>query len=234
MLTDVFGFVKNQEKVLFCLGYKLILTTNKDDAVLDKAAGIADATIEIDHFHRYILHYTPSIQQQSILSNQVLSKTPTELRYVEQSVFMEETNNQILWNFELWSQKSMNVSIWIIIGCQQRDTQNSQNLNNDTFCRLPVTSAQCIIGTGKYPDAGILLKYDDDDYSQGYHQIKETFRASTKDNFHKPNIYDHDFRSSSLRADGVGYKFYLFVLRYMKNFTSSQPMKQELHFDSSS
>ena len=62
----------------------------------------------------------------------------------------------------------MNVPIWIIIGFQQTDRKNSQNLINDTFCRLPVVSAQAVIETGKYPDAGILLNYDDDYYSQGY------------------------------------------------------------------
>ena len=63
------------------------------------------------------------------------------------------------------------------MGFQQRDRQDSQYLNDDTFCRLPVNSAQCIIGTENYPDAGILLNYDDDEYSQGYVQSKEAFRA---------------------------------------------------------
>ena len=61
----------------------------------------------------------------------------------------------------------MNVPLWIIKGFQQRNRQDSQDLTKDTFCRLPVTSAQCIIGTEKYPDAGILLNYADDEYSQG-------------------------------------------------------------------
>ena len=120
----------------------------------------------------YVPHYTPSIQQQGILSKQILNKIPTELRYVEGSVFIKEVNNQNLWKFELGSDENMNVPIWIITGFQQRDRQDSQNSNNDSFCRLPVTSAQCIIGTEKYPDVGILLNYDDDDYSQGYSQIK--------------------------------------------------------------
>ena len=81
---------------------------------------------------------------------------------------MKEVNNQNLWNFELGSQESMYVPIWIIIEFQQGHSQDSQNLNNDTFCRLPVTSAQCVIRTEGYPDAGILLNYDDDEYIQGY------------------------------------------------------------------
>ena len=188
MLKDVFGFAEHPERATYGLGYKLTLTRNKDDAVIDKANAIADARIRIDHIHWFVPHYTTSIQQQSTLSKQILSKTPTELRYVERSVFMKEVNNQNLWNFELGSHENMNVPIWIIIGFQQRDRQDSQNLNNDTFCRLPVVSAHCIIGTEKYPDAGILLNYDDDDYSQGYHQIKEAFRALTKDDILQPYI----------------------------------------------
>ena len=99
---------------------------------------------------------------------------------------MKEVINRNLWNFELDSQESMNVPIWNIIGFQQQDRQESKNLNNEIFCRLPVVSAQGIIGTENYPDAGILLNYDDDDYSQGYSQIKEAFRALTKDDILQP------------------------------------------------
>ena len=134
LLKDVFGFAECQEKCTYGLRYKLTLTRNKDDAVIDKAGGIADGRIRNDHIHWYVPHYTPSIQQQSILSNQILKKMPTELRYVERSVFMKEVNNQNPWNFDLGSQENMDVPIWIVIGFQQQDRQHSQNLNNDTFC----------------------------------------------------------------------------------------------------
>ena len=231
MLKDVFGFAEHQEKATYGVGYKLTLTRNKDEAVIDKANGIADARIKIDHIHWYVPHYTLSVQQQSTISKQILSKTPTELRYVERSVFMKQVNNQNVWNFELGSQANMNVPIWIIIGFQQQDRQDSQNLNNDTFCRLPVVSAQCIIGTEKYPDAGILLNYDDDDYSQGYHQIKEAFRALTKDDILQPYISDDNFRTSNAAANDVGYNLYVFDIRYQKDFTNSQPIKVEFKFD---
>ena len=133
MLKDVLGFAEHEEKATYGFGYKLTLTRKKEDAVIDKAADTADARIKIDHIHWYVAHYTPSIQQQSIISNQNLSKTPTELRHDERLVFMKEVNHQNLWNFELGSQKSMNVLIWIITGFQQRDRQDSQNLNTNTF-----------------------------------------------------------------------------------------------------
>ena len=113
MLGDVFGFAEHQEKATYGLGVKLTLTRNKDEAVIDKVAGIADARIKIDHIHGYVPHYIPSMSQQVVMSKQVLNKTTTELRYVERSVFMKEVNNQNVWNFELGSQENMNVPIWI-------------------------------------------------------------------------------------------------------------------------
>ena len=139
------------------------------------------------------------------MSEQILNKTPTELRYVQRSVFMKEVNNQKLWIFDMGSQENMYVSIWIIIGFQQQDRQDSQNLNKDAFCRLPVVSAQCFIGSELYPDAGILLNYDVDDYSQGYHQIKKAFKASTKDDVIQPYTSEEDFRNSNVSAADVGY-----------------------------
>ena len=133
MLKDIFGFAEHQEKATYGLGYTLTLTRIKDEAVIDKVAGIADARIKIDHIQWYVPQYTPSMSQQGIMSQQILNETPTELRSVERSVFMKEVNNQKIWNFELGSQENMNVPIWIIIGFQQQDRQDSQNLNNDIF-----------------------------------------------------------------------------------------------------
>ena len=88
---------------------------------------------------------------------------------------MKEVNTQNFWTIELGTQEGVNVPIWIYVAFQQHDRQHDQNLNNDTFYRMPVTSAQCIIGIENNPDSAILLNYDDDNYSQGYGQIKEAF-----------------------------------------------------------
>ena len=124
------------------------------------------------------------------------------------------------------TQEGVNVLIWIFIGFQQSDRQHDQKLNNDTFYTLPVTSAQCIIRTEKYPDSGILLNCDDDDYSQGYSQRTEAFRALKKDDVLQPYISDNDFKSSN-DGDNIGYNLYVFDIRYEKKIESSQPIKVE-------
>ena len=161
---------------------------------------------------------------------QIIDKIPTELRYVERSAFMKEVNPQNLCNFELGTLEGINVPIWIIVGFQQSDRQRDQNLNNDTLYRPPVTSAQCIIGTEKYPDSAILINYNDDDYSQGYGLKKQAFKDLTKDDIVEPHISDSDFRSSN-DGHNIGYNLYVFDIRYQKTFEGDQPITVEFKFD---
>ena len=156
-----------------------------------------------------------SLKEQGIIMNQITDKTPTELRYVERPVFMKELDTQNLWSFELGTQDGINVPIWIIVGFQQNDPQNDQSLNDDTFYRPPVTSAQCIIGTEKYLDSAILLNYNDVDYSQGYGLLKQPFKDLTKDDILELYISDYDCRSSN-DGHNIGFILYVSDIRYQK------------------
>ena len=127
MLKDIFGFAEHQEKATYGLGYKLALTRNTDNSVLNKDTTINFGKIINNAIEWYVPHYTPSIPQQAMLSEQILSKTPTELQYVKRSVFMEERNTQNLWTFDLGTQEGINLPMWIIIGFHQRERQISQN-----------------------------------------------------------------------------------------------------------
>ena len=225
-LKDIFGYAEYQQTATYGLGYKLTLTRNNDNVVLNKGNVINIGKIKINAVEWYVPHYTPSIQQQSILSKQFINKTPTEINYPERSVFMKEVNTQNFWVFDLGTQQGINIPTWIFVAFQQNDRQNDQNLNNDTFARLPVISAQVVIGTERYPDSGILLNYDDDDYSQGYGLIKEAFKALTEDDILQPLISEDDFRSSN-EGNNIGYNIYAFDIRYQENFENAQPVKVE-------
>ena len=87
---------------------------------MKKFVALEVARIKRDHIYWYVPSYIPSIQQHGKLSKQFLSKTPTELRYIERFVFfLKEIINQNPWNIELGSQES--VPTWTIRGFQQRD-----------------------------------------------------------------------------------------------------------------
>ena len=75
-----------------------------------------------------------------------------------------------------------------------------------------------------------MLNYDDNDYSQGYGQIKEAFKALTKDDIFNPYISDHAYRSSN-GGDDIRHKLYVFDIRYREqNLESAQPMKIKFKF----
>ena len=226
MLKDVFGFAENQQRGTFGLDYRLTLTRKTDKAVLNKDIANNIGKIKIISVEWYVPHYIRINSQQAFLSKQILSKVHTELHYVENSVFMKEVNTQNLWNFELGTQEAINVPIKILVGFQQRDMQDSQNFNNDTFLRPPVTSAQCTIGTEKFSDSAILSNDDDDDYSQGYGQIREAFKVLTEDDILKPYISDKYLRSADDDND-IGYNLYIFDIWYQKKLESAQPINVE-------
>ena len=228
-LKDVFGFAEYQDKGTYGLGYRLTLTRNSDNALLNKGNAINNAKIKINAIEWYVPHYTPSMQQQAFLSKQIIHKTPTQIQYPERSVFMKEVNTQNFWTFELGTQEGINIPTWIFVAFQQNDRQHDQNLNNDTFVRLPVISAQVVIGTERYPDSAILLNYDDDDYSRGYALKKEAFKALTKDDNSHPYISKDDFRSFN-EGNNIGYNIYAFDIRYQKNFENAQPVNVEFKF----
>ena len=101
LLKAIFDFAEHQEKATYGLGYKLTLTRNSDNSVLNKSNGTTFGEIKINAFQWYVPHYTLSIPQQAKLSNQILSKKPTKLQYVERSAFLREVNTQNFWTFEL-------------------------------------------------------------------------------------------------------------------------------------
>ena len=51
-----------------------------------------------------------------------------------------------------------------------------------------------LLGTKKNPDSANLLNYDDDDYCQGFREIKGAFKALTKDDNFQPYISDNHYR----------------------------------------
>ena len=58
MLKVTFGFAECQKKGTYGLGYKLTLTRNSDNAVLNKGNATNNAKIKINSNNWYISHYT--------------------------------------------------------------------------------------------------------------------------------------------------------------------------------
>ena len=88
-LKDIFGFAEHQEKGTYGLGYKLTLTRNTDNAVLNKDNAVANGRVNINSLDWYVPHYSPILEEYNKLMNQIKKNTPTLLHYSERSVFMK-------------------------------------------------------------------------------------------------------------------------------------------------
>ena len=89
MLRDIFGFAQHQQKATFGLGYKLTLTRINGSDVLNKSDAIDNAKFKINSIEWFVPQYTPSLEQETILMKQIKKMVPTDLHYVERSVFMQ-------------------------------------------------------------------------------------------------------------------------------------------------
>ena len=154
-LKDVFGFAEHRETGTSGLGYRITLFRNFDNAVLNKDNATNNGRNKKDAIEWSVPYYIPSLEDCK-KKNQTRQKTATELHYPEMSAFMKEVNTHNFWTFNLGSQELINVPVCIYVVFQQSDTQHDENLNNDTFYKMPVFSCQCNTGTEKYPDTAFF------------------------------------------------------------------------------
>ena len=90
-LKDLFGFA-DQEKITYGLGYTLTLKRNINNDPIIRDNAITAAKINIKDISWHIPHYTPSMENQQLVMDQVLAKDPTELFYMERIVFRKDVN----------------------------------------------------------------------------------------------------------------------------------------------
>ena len=76
-LIDLFGFA-DQEKVTYGIGYTLTLKRNNNNDPIIRTAAVDAAKIVIKVIGWYIPNYTPSLENQQIVMDQLLKKDPTE------------------------------------------------------------------------------------------------------------------------------------------------------------
>ena len=89
-IKDVFGFVEHHDNCPYGSGYQSTKQRKSDNQVKSHpeqgtdAANVALAgRFIIDDISSYVPHYTPSISNQLLMLEHIVSKTPTELTYIK-------------------------------------------------------------------------------------------------------------------------------------------------------
>ena len=90
-LVDLFPFA-DQEKVTYGLGYTHTLKPNNYNDPIIRNNGVDAAKIVIQDIGWYFQHFTPSFENQQVMTDQLLKKDPTEIFYTEKVVFRKDVN----------------------------------------------------------------------------------------------------------------------------------------------
>ena len=222
-LKDLFGFA-DQEKKPYGLGYTLTLKRNSSIDAIIRCNGVDVAKVVVKDISWYIPDYVPNLVNQQFVMDQLLNKDPTELSYIERTVFRNYVNTNNNWTFDLGNSGGSyreSTPTFIIVGFEARNKIHSQTHDKATFDRLPISNALCKIGSEKNPEDGIECDYDHDKYDQAYSEIENFYQLKSETNLLNPFIDLHKFRS---------YNFYKFDLSKQKDHIASQPIRLEFEF----
>ena len=231
-------FAKHQDNCTYGLRYNLTIYRNIGIHVLGHPTQANDAAIValagrviIEDLSRYVPHYTPSMGNQKLLAEHIVSKTPAELSFIKRSSYRKDVTTENIWTFELGVGAGFHIPIYVIVRFMQRDLFNQQHQNNDTFYRPSVVNAQCLTGCENFPDARIHCNYAIDEYSQAYAETVSCFRHLAKDNIFQLYSTEKVFVTSNNYPDGnPGYNLYVFDIRLHQDYSSAQPIKVRFDF----
>ena len=125
-MSDLFGFVNDLEKIIYCLGFKIILKRNNNDRALCRVNAIPgavanDANIEIiDIEIRDISWCVPSIDPSNdnriIVQKGLSKKNNVNFSYYERKTFYKNVPNATNFLFDLGMESGMERPQYIIVG----------------------------------------------------------------------------------------------------------------------
>ena len=203
------------------MGFTLISKRNNINDPIIRTAGVDAAKVVIKYIGWYIPHFTPSLENQHFVMDQLLNKDPTELFYTERVVFRKDVNTNNSWTFNLRKSGESKPN-FVIVEFQARNKIDSQTLDKTIFDRLPISNAGCKIRSEKYHVDRVECDYDRDNYREAYLEIEKFYRLQTETNLLRPFFDLHKFRTN--------YNFYIFDLSKQKDHIASQHIRLDFKF----
>ena len=89
MLKVFLNFAVHQERGTYGPGYRLTLSRNSDNALLNKGNALNNAKIICNNIDWMLPTFKPNLEQQNVIMNQIEKKMAIELRYIERSIHVE-------------------------------------------------------------------------------------------------------------------------------------------------
>ena len=120
-MSDLFGFVNDLEKIIYRLGFKLILKRNNKDRTLSRVVAdlgrvANDGNIKIRDISWFIPSIDPSNDNRIIVKKGLNKKNNTDFSYYERKTFYKNAPNATNFLFDLGIDSGMERPQYITIG----------------------------------------------------------------------------------------------------------------------
>ena len=142
-MSDLFGFVNDLEKIIYVLGFKLILKRSNNGRALYRVNANPGAiaivvNIDIRHISWCVPSIDPSNDNRSIVQKGVSKKNNVDFSYYERKTFYKNLPNATNFLFDLGMDSRMKRTQYIIVGFENINV-NEQTHDASTFHIMNVT-----------------------------------------------------------------------------------------------
>ena len=226
-MSDLFGFVNNLRKIIYGLGFKLLLKRNNIDRALyrvnaNPGAVANDGNIENRDISWCVPSIDPSNDIRIIVQKALSKKNNVDFSYYERKTFYKNVPNATNFLFDLGMESGMERPQYIIVGFESNNV-NEQTHDASTFDLINVTECYCRICSEFYPEDRVNINYGTNNYNEAAKEIV----GFTKDynglpHNIKPYINHRTFKSN--------YRIYVFDTRYQRDHIGPQPIQLNFKF----
>ena len=125
-MSDLFGFVNDLEKIIYGLGFKLILKRNNNDRALFRVNAGADAVandanIDIRDISWCVPSIDPSNDNRIIVQKGLIKKNNVDFSYYERKTFYKNAPNATNFLFHLGMESGMERPQYTIVGFENKN-----------------------------------------------------------------------------------------------------------------
>ena len=226
-MSDLFRCVNDLEKIIYGLGFKLIIKINNNDRALyrvnaNPGAVANDGNIEIRDISWCVPSFDPSNDNRIIVQKKLSKKNNVDFSYYERKTFYKNVPNATSFLFDLVMESGIERPQCIIVGFENNNL-NEQAHDASTFDIMNVTECFCKIGSEFYPKDRMNINYGTYNCNEAFKEIV-SFNKDYNGLPHniKPYINHRTFRSS--------YRIYVFDTRYQRDHIGPQTIQLNFKF----
>ena len=221
-MSDFFGFVNDLEKIIYGLGFKLILKRKNNDRALfgvdaDPGRMANDRNIDIRDISWCVPCIDPSNDNRILVQKGLSKKNNVDFSYYKRKTFYKNVPNATNFLFDLGMERGMERPQYLIVGFENNNV-NDQTHDASTFDIMNVTECYCKIGSEFYPEDRMNNNYRTNNYNEAFKEIV----SFNKDYNGLPHNIKQYINHRTFKSN---YRIIVFDTRYQSYHIGPQPIQ---------